>query len=228
MATLWLVEDDPSIGAALLRTFEADGHETQWLKSVGEAEALMDERAAVPDLVVLDLGLPDGDGLDLCRRLRERFTRTRVLMLTARAGEMDVVLGLDAGAIDYVSKPFRLGELLARVRRQLHECELDANGRTSMRVGDLAIDVAARRVFVKGCEIDLRPKEFDLLARLAAEPGVVVRREVLMSDVWDEHWFGATKTLDVHMAALRRRLGEMPGDPSRIATVRGIGYRLEA
>jgi DNA-binding response OmpR family regulator len=218
MTLIWLVEDDPSIGPGLARTLQAEGHEVAWARTVAEAEGL----AGDPDLLLLDLGLPDGDGLDLCRRLSARHPRMRTLMLTARTGEIDVVLGLDAGAIDYVAKPFRLSELLARIRAQLR-------GRSQERiaVGDLVIDRGARRVRLLDREVDLRPKEFDLLARLAAEPGAVVHREVLMSEVWDEHWFGDTKTLDVHIAALRRRLGEAPGEPSRITTVRGVGYRLE-
>jgi DNA-binding response OmpR family regulator len=215
---IWLVEDDPSIGPGLVRTLEAEGHEVAWAASVAGAEAL----AGRPDLMLLDLGLPDGDGLDLCRRLTGRHPQMRTIILTARDSEIDVVLGLDAGAIDYISKPFHLSELLARIRAQLRE-------RTPGRceVGDLVIEKGPRRVFVAGREIELRPREFDLLARLAAEAGSVVHREILMRDVWDEHWFGDTKTLDVHIAHLRRRLGEAPGEPSRISTVRGVGYRLQ-
>ena len=218
MTVIWLVEDDPSIGPGLVRTLEAEGHGVQLARSVAEADALTGE----PDLLLLDLGLPDGDGLDLCRRLSGRHPGLRTVILTARTGEIDVVLGLDAGAIDYVTKPFRLSELLARVRAQLRGRDPE-----HLSVGELVIERGPRRVRLAGDEIDLRPKEFDLLLRLATEAGTVVHREVLMNDVWDEHWFGETKTLDVHIAALRRRLGEAPGRPSRITTVRGVGYRLE-
>jgi DNA-binding response OmpR family regulator len=217
---IWLVEDDPGIGSALQRTLVAEGYATEWATSVAEARAL----AGVPELVILDLNLPDGDGRVLCEELVGRHPDLRVLMLTARADEMDVVLGLDAGAADYVPKPFRLAELLARVRAQLRSgpsCK-----ESPLRVGDLSIDLAARRVHVGEDEVLLRPREFDLLARLAADAGAVVRREVLMGDVWDSHWFGGTKTLDVHVAALRRRL-DVPGARSRISTVRGVGYRLD-
>jgi DNA-binding response OmpR family regulator len=218
LTLLWLIEDDPSIGAGLVRTLEAEGHEVAWATSVAAADALQ----GVPDLVLLDLGLPDGDGLDVCRRLSERNPQVRTIILTARTTEIDVVLGLDAGAIDYISKPFRLSELLARVRAQLRARTPD-----KLVVGELSVDRGPRRVHLADREIPLRPREFDLLARLASDAGSVVAREVLMSDVWDEHWFGDTKTLDVHIAHLRRRLGEAPGEPSRIATVRGVGYRLE-
>jgi DNA-binding response OmpR family regulator len=218
MTVIWLVEDDPSIGPGLVRTLAAEGYAVQLARSVAEADALAGE----PELLLLDLGLPDGDGLDLCRRLSERHPGLRTVILTARTGEIDVVLGLDAGAIDYITKPFRLSELLARIRAQLRR-----RGPEHLSVGDLVIERGPRRVRVAGDEVELRPKEFDLLARLAAEAGTVVHREVLMNDVWDQHWFGDTKTLDVHIAALRRRLGEAPGRPSRITTVRGVGYRLE-
>ncbi len=218
MTLTWLVEDDPSIGASLVRTLQAEGHSVEWARTVAGAELL----AGDPDLLLLDLGLPDGDGLDLCRRLCDRHTRMRTIILTARTGEIDVVLGLDAGAIDYVAKPFRLSELLARIRAQLRDRH---GGRIA--VGDLVIEKDARRAHLAGREIALRPKEFDLLVRLAVDAGSVVHRHVLLHDVWDEHWFGDTKTLDVHIAALRRRLGEAPGQSSRITTVRGVGYRME-
>jgi DNA-binding response OmpR family regulator len=218
MTVIWLVEDDPSIGPGLLRTLGAEGHTVDWARTVAEAGSLTGE----PDLLLLDLGLPDGDGLDLCRRLSVRHPGMRTIILTARSGEIDVVLGLDAGAMDYITKPFRLSELLARIRAQLRDRDPD-----SITVGDVVVDKGPRRVRVAGTQVELRPKEFDLLVRLASDAGTVVHREVLMNDVWDQHWFGDTKTLDVHIAALRRRLGEAPGEPSRITTVRGVGYCFE-
>lgn len=218
MTLIWLVEDDPSIGPGLVRTLEAEGHEVAWARTVAEAHALVGD----PALLLVDLGLPDGDGLDVCRRLSEAHPGMRTIILTARTGEIDVVLGLDAGAIDYITKPFHLSELLARIRAQLRHRRSD-----NIRVGDVVIEKGPRRVRVGGNEVELRPKEFDLLVRLATDAGTVVHREILMNDVWDKHWFGDTKTLDVHIAALRRRLGEAPGQPSRITTVRGVGYRWE-
>jgi DNA-binding response OmpR family regulator len=222
VATIWLVEDDPSIGPGLVRTLEAEGHTVVLSRSAAEVFALDGE----PDLLLLDLGLPDADGLDVLGRLRLHHPTLRTIILTARTSEVDVVLGLDAGAVDYVDKPFRLSELLARVRVQLRDHELRDRDQ-QLEVGDLVIELGPRRVRVADKEIELRPKEFDLLARLAQDAGSVVRRETLMTDVWDEHWYGETKTLDVHIAALRRRLGDGPGRPSRITTLRGVGYRLE-
>jgi len=174
------------------------------------------------DLLVLDIGLPTLDGLEVCRRVRAAHPRVPILILTAQSDELDVVEGLDAGADDYVPKPFRLGELLARVRallRRAAPAEMLARG--------VRVDADARRVFKNGDEIALTPKEFDLLALLLANAGSVVRRERLMAEVWDENWFGSTKTLDVHMSSLRRKLGDDGADPELITTVRGVGFRFE-
>lgn len=224
MATIWLVEDDLSIGLGLVRTLEAEGHDVGWARCVAEARALTGD----PELSLLDLGLPDGDGLELCRRLSAAHPRMRTIVLTARSGELDVVLGLDAGAVDYIAKPFRLAELLARVRAQLRDRAVsDEVSSHPMVVGELLIEPGPRRVSLAGRAIELRPKEFDLLVRLAEAAGLVVHRKDLMNDVWDPNWFGDSKTLDVHIASLRRRLGEAPSEASRITTIRGVGYRLE-
>lgn len=221
-----IVEDDELIGSSLARALAAGDYDVELVATLTAAGRAVARRR--PDLVLCDLGLPDGDGLVLVERLRLEHPEVPVLVLTARDDEADVVAGLSSGAVDYVTKPFRLAELLARVAAQLRQrAAADARDRDHLVVGDLEIRVDARRVLVGGAEVALRPKEFDLLARLGADAGRVVRREDLMADVWDEHWWGPTKTLDVHVSALRRHLGEEPGSPSRISTVRGVGYRLE-
>ena len=215
---LLIVEDDEAIGRSLCEALEAAGYDACWVRTGAEALASVGVR-----LVILDLGLPDVDGIEVCRRLRATDPDIQILILTARAEEIDVVVGLDAGADDYLGKPFRLAELLARVRARLRR---EHDGEAQLVAGPITVDVAARRAFAGERELDLRPKEFDLLALLVGEAGRVVRRERIMSDVWDEHWHSSTKTLDVHMAGLRRKL-DACGEPDRITTVRGVGYRLE-
>jgi DNA-binding response OmpR family regulator len=222
-----VVEDDETIGDVLESSLRAHGHDVTWSRTGQRALG-----AAVTDtfdLVLLDLGLPDLDGVEVCRRLRAGQPAAVVVILTARTDEMDVVVGLEAGADDYLTKPVRLGELLARVRAHLRRAEPAARTPATVSLGDLELDAAGRRVSVAGQELALRAKEFDLLSRLAAEPGVALSRATLMADVWDEHWFGPTKTLDVHVAALRRKLGVLEGGARlpRIVTLRGHGYRLE-
>ena len=225
MTTIWVVEDDATIRVGLVRAFQADGFDVLSSATAKGVAGL----AGSPDLVLLDVNLPDGDGFDVCRELVARFPAVRVMMLTARMQEIDVVVGLDSGAVDYVTKPFRLAELKARVRAQLRVPMIATTVASDevLEVGDVRLDAASRRVWLDGTELVLRHKEFDLLARLMRQPGRVIRREDLMSDVWDEHWSGSTKTLDVHIAALRRRFGEAPDTVSRITTIRGVGFRLE-
>jgi DNA-binding response OmpR family regulator len=175
--------------------------------------------------VLLDLGLPDMDGVDVCSQLRALTPSATIVILTARTDEIDVVVGLDAGADDYVTKPFRLGELLARVRAHLRRPHGDGAHET-FEVGPLVVDLASRRVMYDGKEIELRPKEFDLLALLIENAGRAMPRERIMEEVWDEHWFGSTKTLDMHISALRRKLADSGGQIV-ITTLRGVGYRLE-
>ena len=220
-AQVVVVEDDEGIGLSLVRTLIGQDYEVDWARTGAEALALVKATTA---LVVLDLGLPDQDGLDVCRRLRGRIPAPQVLVLTARGEEADVVLGLDAGADDYLTKPFRLAELLARVRACSRRAEAQHD---HLEVRDLTVDVDARVVHLAGTVVALRPKEFDLLVALARSAGRVVTRERLLEEVWDEHWFGPTKTLDIHIWALRRKL-DAPGEASRITTMRGVGYRLDA
>jgi DNA-binding response OmpR family regulator len=223
-----LIEDDLTIGEVLSSSLRAHGHEVVWermgVKGIAQASA------TVADLVLLDLGLPDLDGVEVCRRLRRAQPECILVILTARSTEMDVVVGLEAGADDYLVKPLRLTELLARVRAHLRRNEGGSTARPVRPVGDLVVDLPRRRVTVAERELPLRPKEFDLLARLAAEPEVALSQETLMSDVWDEHWFGSTKTLDVHVAALRRKMREVASSAARvpeIVTIRGHGFSLE-
>jgi DNA-binding response OmpR family regulator len=215
-----LIEDDAAIGENLSRALD-DQFAVQWCRTGLEGLIAANEA----DLVILDLGLPDVDGLDLCRRLVDGWPSVPIVILTARQEEVQIIEGLEAGAVDYITKPFRLGELLARVRAHLRTTSTE--GREPLRFGDVEIDVAARRVTVAGQEVPLRPKELDLLLALADHVGTVVTREVLMRDVWDENWFGSTKTLDVHMANLRRKLAVPGAAPCTITTLRGVGFRLE-
>ena len=176
-----------------------------------------------PDLVVLDLGLPYVDGLEVCRRIRADGRSVPVLILTARADEVDLVVGLDAGADDYVTKPFRLAELLARVRALLRRHPTEGGS-----VGAVVrIDPDGRRAYFNEEELQLTAKEFDLLRVLVREQGKVVSREQLMREIWETAWFGSTKTLDMHISVLRRKLGDDAAQPRYIATVRGVGFRFE-
>jgi DNA-binding response OmpR family regulator len=210
VARLLLVEDDEAIGRRVDAALRANGHNVVWQRTGGSA--LIEATRTSFDLVLLDLGLPDRDGVEVCRDLRVRQPGCVLVMLTARREEMDVVVGLEAGADDYITKPFGMTELIARIRAHLRR--LSADGSAPSEVfsdGDLVLDPHARRCSVGGA----------------------VSREVLMADVWDENWFGSTKTLDVHIAAVRRRLDAAAGrtdPPARvpgITTLRGHGYRLD-
>lgn len=224
IASILLVEDDEVIGAGLAAALENNGYLVH--RALSGTRAVEQAEAQKFDLVLLDLGLPDLDGIEVCRNIRARQPNVAIVMLTARRDEIDVVVGLDAGADDYITKPFRLAELLARVRANVRRAGSDtaAGGH---EVGDLRVDPSARRAWLGTEELDLRPKEFDLLHLLASEAGRVVTRERIMTEVWDDHWHGATKTLDTHISTLRRKFGEQIDETSRITTLRGVGYRLE-
>jgi DNA-binding response OmpR family regulator len=227
-----VIEDDETIGQHLQSGLQSNGYDAIWRRTGGTG--LTQARLSLPDVVLLDLGLPDIDDVDVARRLRAEQPDLLIVILTARSDEIDLIVGLDAGADDYLVKPFSLSVVLARLRAHLRRRPAAADG-DPIRVGDLVVEVAARRCLLYDQEIDLRPKEFELLVALARQPGVAVTREALMAQVWDENWFGSTKTLDVTMAALRKRLAEVfppsnepasPGPPN-ITTLRGHGYRLE-
>ena len=224
-----LVEDDATIGEVLTASLRSHAYEVAWERT--GAGGLARAGMGGVDLVLLDLGLPDLDGVEVCRQLRRIQPECVLVMVTARSAEMDVVVGLEAGADDYLIKPVRLSELLARIRAHLRRgAPTGGTEPAVLAVGDLVVDVPRHKVTVGGQELPLRLKEFDLLATLAAQPDVAQSREKLMSDVWDENWFGSTKTLDVHVAALRRKLTECGTSGHRlprIVTVRGHGYRLE-
>jgi DNA-binding response OmpR family regulator len=215
-----VVEDDESIGQAVTDSLESHGYTVEWCTD-GTAAILAVERT-MPDLVLLDLGLPDIDGFTLCRRLRERHRDLPIVVVTARDAEIDIVVGLDAGANDYVTKPFSMNVLLARVRAHLRSTETD-DPDAAFEFGAVRVEPAAYGVTIDGRPVDLRPREFELLLLLCRQSGRVVTRERLLAEVWDLHWETSTKTLDMHVMALRRKFG----DASEIATVRGVGYRLD-
>lgn len=217
-----MVEDDESIARGLRRALEAQGW---FVESAADGRSALAAAGSI-DLVLLDLGLPDMDGVDVCRTLHATEPTLPVIMLTARSEEVDVVIGLDSGAVDYVTKPFRLAELIARVRAHLRQVTAAAADQRIV-AGDVTVDIAARRAWLYDTELDLRAKEFDVLALLVREAGQVVTRDRFMAELWDEHWYGSTKTLDVHIAAVRRKLGELSSEGSRISTLRGVGYRFE-
>ena len=220
--TILVVEDDRNIGNGLRRALEGEGYDVHWVTD--GSSALESTAAARADLVVLDLYLPDIDGVEVCHQLRQSFPDLPILILSARTDEIDIVVGLDAGADDYMVKPFRLAEFLARLRAHLRR----RPGTTADEItaGDLQIDVGGRRVFAAGQEIALRPKELDLLTLLASEAGRAVSRDRIMAEVWEVAVSASTKTLDMHVSSLRRKLME-GGSTTRITTIRGAGYRLD-
>jgi DNA-binding response OmpR family regulator len=211
-----LVEDDESIATSLRRGLARYGYEVDWVATA--AEALQAPRS---DLVLLDLGLPDGDGLDVCRILRAR-SDVPIIVVSARSDEADRVVGLELGADDYVSKPFGVREVIARIRAVMRRVQPEQTTSNEGRYGRVTIDRRAGRVYLDGGEVQLPRKEYELLSFLAEEPGALITREQIMEAVWDANWFGPTKTLDVHVSALRRKLA----GALTFETVRGVGFRL--
>jgi len=219
-----VVEDERAISDPLAEHLEREGFDAEVAGTIEDASKSW--HATPPDLILLDVMLPDGDGRDLCRRIRQE-SDVPIIMLTARGEEIDRIVGLEVGADDYVVKPFSAGELVARMRAIMRR------GRATARlgaidVGPIHLDPASRTVTKDGRSVELAAKEFDLLHMLMANAGQVVRREDIMDEVWDPHWFGPTKTLDVHISWLRKKLEDEPSDPKLITTVRGVGFRFAA
>ena len=220
------VEDENSISEPFSQALKRAGFEPVVARTAAQALELAERLE--PDLVLLDLRLPDGDGRDVCRKLR-RTSEVPILMLTASGTETDRIIGLELGADDYVVKPFSSGEVISRIRAILRRAAWrEPDPPETARAGELELNFAARRATLGGEELKLPRKEFDLLAELVRHAGEVVSREDLMARVWDVNWFGSTKTLDVHIRSLRKKLGDDPADPTYIETVRGVGFRFIA
>ena len=220
-----LVEDERAITEPLAEALEREGFSPVLAGSA--AEAMEQAKASAPDLVLLDIGLPDGSGLDVCRELR-RQTDVPIIMLTARGSEADRVAGLELGADDYIVKPFSAREVTARVRAVLRRASPGpgATGAERIEIRDLSLDTAKHEARLNGEALELSRKEFDLLRVLMEGAGSVITREALIEEVWDMNWFGSTKTLDVHISGLRRKLADDPKEPRYIHTVRGVGFRF--
>ena len=220
-----LIEDEESITEPLAAALERDGFDV--VLAASAAAGLEAFRTRSPDLVLLDVMLPDGDGRDVLREIRAA-SRVPVVMLTARGEEMDRVLGLELGADDYVTKPFSGAELAARIRAVLRRTAAAApdDDTTVLEVGDVRVDLDRQLAMRGGETLDLTVKEFELLRVLVERAGKLVRREAIMSQVWDPNWWGSTKTLDVHVSSLRRKLADDPAAPRYIHTVRGVGFRF--
>ena len=221
-----LIEDEEAISEPLAAALERDGFEVRVAATAAEGREL--HRAHPPDLVLLDVMLPDGDGKDVLRDIRAS-SRTPVIMVTARGEELERVLGLELGADDYVTKPFSAAELAARIRAVLRRMgSTPGEPQAALVVGDVRMELERHEVLHDGQRVDVTVKEYGLLRVLLENAGKVVRREQLIEQVWDTTWFGSTKTVDVHVSALRRKLGDDPASPRYIHTVRGVGFRFAA
>ena len=220
-----VVEDESSISEPLAAHLAREGFAPEVAGTVAAAREAFGRDE--PDVVLLDVMLPDGDGRDLCRELRAR-SDVPIVMLTARGEEVDRIVGLELGADDYVVKPFSAGELVARIRAIQRRGRAPSARRAPIAVGAISLDPASRAVTKHGEPIELAAKEFDLLRFLMSRAGEVVGREEIMDEVWDPHWFGPTKTLDVHISWLRKKIEDEPSAPTYITTVRGVGFRFAA
>ncbi len=223
-----IVEDDFNLLATLKYNLQKDGYDV--VTAVDGGEAVETARKEKPDLIILDVMLPVMNGFEVCRILRKEMT-VPILMLTAKAGETDKIVGLEIGADDYMTKPFSMRELLARVRAMLRRTRMTVPGSTDetavLRIKDLEIDPARHRVLLRETSLDLTPKEFDLLAFLARNKGFVFNREQLLEKVWGYDYAGGTRTVDVHIRWLRQKIETNPQKPEYLITVRGTGYKLE-
>ena len=224
--TILLVEDETSITEPLAEALAREGFDTKVAATAAEA---LDLAARIePDLVLLDVMLPDGSGFDVCRELRQR-SQVPIIMLTARGEEADRVVGLELGADDYVVKPFSSREVAARIRAVLRRADAPTQpDDRPIEVGELRLDSAKREVTKDGAVLELSRKEFELLQLLMRSAGSVVTRERAIDEVWDTNWFGSTKTLDVHVSGLRRKLGDDSNEPRFLHTVRGVGFRFSS
>jgi DNA-binding response OmpR family regulator len=221
-----VVDDEPTIRDSVGYALQREGFDVHSARD--GTEALRMARAEPPDVIVLDVMLPGLSGREVCRQLRAE-SDVPILMLSARGGEVDRVLGLELGADDYVTKPFSLAELVSRVRALLRRRELDRAGRdAALRIGDLELDMAAHDVRIEGARVHLTPSEFRLVALLASHPGRAFSREELVRHLWDTDYTGGERAVDAHVVNLRRKLEADPGEPRRLVTVRGIGYALSA
>lgn len=212
-----IVEDDDAIADSMADGLQRNGFSVERARTAAQALA-----AEPTDLVLLDLGLPDADGEEVCRRLRAE-SRVPIIVVSARGDEIDRVILLELGADDYLVKPFGLRELIARVRAVLRRVDVAPEPEPALRAGSLELDPRSRRATAAGAPVDLTPKEFDLLALLLSEPGRVFRRQEILERVWDPHWYGPSKTIDVHLASIRKKLGEA----ATVTAVRGVGFRVE-
>jgi DNA-binding response OmpR family regulator len=218
-----VVDDEPTILDSVGYALQREGFDVSSARD--GTEALRLARAEAPDVVVLDVMLPGLSGREVCRQLRAE-SDVPILMLSARGGEVDRVLGLELGADDYVTKPFSLAELVSRVRALLRRRELDRTRRDALRIGNLEIDMAAHDVRVDGTRVHLTPSEFRLVALLASDAGRAFSREELVRHLWDTDYTGGERAVDAHVVNLRRKLEDDPADPRRLVTVRGVGYAL--
>ena len=225
--TILVVEDEATLREALVYNLNKEGHAVSQASTGLQALALA--RTLAPDVIILDLMLPELDGLSVCRSLRREPATAdcSILILTARGGELDKIIGLETGADDYLTKPFSLGELLARVRALLRRTRSSAP-RDTLEAGNLVLDLIARRATRNGAELALKPKEFSLLAELMRHRGAVLSRDLLLSHVWGQDFFGDDRTVDVHVRWLREKIEDDPAHPVHIQAVRGLGYRFEA
>ena len=227
--TILVVEDEASITEPLTAALAREGWATHVTPSARAAPGLVESVA--PDLVLLDVMLGDGSGFDVCREIRQK-SRVPIIMLTARGEELDRVIGLELGADDYVVKPFSARELVARIRAVMRRTEElaapQAERDDRVAIGEIVLETSMRRVLLDGSEVDLTRKEYELLALLMQNAGTVLTRERLIDEVWDTNWFGSTKTLDVHISGLRKKLGDDAGTPRYVHTLRGVGFRFSA